>query len=70
MDSIPMLVKTSGAKMRAILRLMCKLSNVSTIASLNRSADEDDLAGGSGFKDLFVRARRLGEWQFLADDGA
>ena len=35
-----------------------------------RSADEHDLAGRSGLKDLLVRARRLGEWQFLANYGA
>ena len=34
------------------------------------SADEHDLAAGSGFKDLLMRAGRLGEWQFLAHDGA
>ena len=35
-----------------------------------RSADEHDLAGRAGFKDLLVRPRRLGKWQFLANDGA
>jgi hypothetical protein len=34
------------------------------------SADEHDLAGRSGFKDLLVCARRVGEWQFLANHGA
>jgi hypothetical protein len=34
------------------------------------SADEHDLAAGSGFKDLLMRAGRLGEWQFLTHDGA
>src|SRR5215471_1563793 len=34
------------------------------------SADEHNLAAGSRFKDLFMRAGRLGEWQFLAHDGA
>jgi hypothetical protein len=28
-----------------------------------------DLAGRSGFKDLFVRAPRLDQWQFLANNG-
>ena len=36
----------------------------------NYSADEHDLAGRSGFKDLLVCARRVGEWQFLANHGA
>src|SRR5438105_2155992 len=35
-----------------------------------RSADENDLAGGPGFNDLFMRARRLGEWHFRAHDRA
>ncbi len=34
-----------------------------------RSADEHHLAGRSGLKDLLVRARRLGERQFLANYG-
>ena len=34
------------------------------------SADEHDLADRSGFKDLLVCARRVGERQFLANDGA
>jgi hypothetical protein len=31
-------------------------------------ADEDNFAGGSGFKDLFVCARCLGKWQFPSHD--
>jgi hypothetical protein len=34
------------------------------------SADEHDVVGRTGFKDLLVCARRVGEWQFLANDGA
>ena len=30
---------------------------------------EHDLAGRSGLKDLLVRARCLGEWQFFANNG-
>ena len=30
----------------------------------------ESATAGSGFKDLFMRAGRLGEWQFLAHDGA
>jgi hypothetical protein len=36
----------------------------------DRSANEHDLAGRSGFKNLLVRAGCFGEWQFLADDRA
>ena len=35
----------------------------------HRLADEHDLAGRSGLKDLLVCARGLGEWQYLANNG-
>jgi hypothetical protein len=34
------------------------------------SANEHDLASRSGFKDLLVCPRRVGEWQFFANHGA
>ena len=36
----------------------------------HRSADEHDLAGRSGLKNLSVCARCFGQWQYLADNGA
>ena len=35
-----------------------------------RSADEHDLAGRSGLEDFLVRARCVGEWQFLTNNGS
>ena len=35
----------------------------------HRSAGEHDLAGRSWLKNLLVRARRLGKWQYLANNG-
>src|SRR5262249_29261200 len=52
---------------RFVPQLMCH-NSVSWLRRL--SADEHNLAAGSRFKDLFMRAGRLGEWQFLAHDGA
>jgi hypothetical protein len=45
-------------------------SERSSAGFLSLSADEHNLAAGSRFKDLFMRAGRLGEWQLLAHDGA
>ena len=38
--------------------------------ALGRLWDEHDLTSRSGLEDLLVRARCLGEWQFLANNGA
>jgi hypothetical protein len=35
----------------------------------HRSAGEHDLAGRSWLKNLLVRARRIGKWQYLANSG-
>src|SRR6201993_1421098 len=39
------------------------------MVAAHRLADEHDLAGRPGLKDLLVRAPRLGEWQYLANNG-
>src|SRR6516165_8527091 len=64
-------VSRKGLRWYATLATPCA-KNVRTIASTSHyfSANEHDLAPGSGFKDLFMRAGRLGEWQFFAHDGA
>jgi hypothetical protein len=41
-----------------------------TTGIMHGSADEHDLAGRSGLKNLSVRASRFDEWQYFANNGA
>src|SRR5262245_13401027 len=53
----------SGTLRPSVFAVFKLIANSHFVGQL--SADKHNLAAGSGFKDLFMRAGRLGEWQFL-----